>query len=175
MKKTFSTLLNIILGIIIVGFIGYKIYILPKFSDGDKVPGFTSTLINGQHFSLDDMEGRYVLLDFWGSWCGPCRVESPLLVALNQKFKKKKFKDAAGFDIISVAIETNEKRWKKAILADNLDWSYHIVQLDRFDGPIATQYGVKEIPTKYLLDKDGSVLMVNPSFTEIDAFLSSKI
>lgn len=175
MKKTFSTLVNILLGLAVVGFIGYKIYIMPKFGDGEKVPSFTTTLINGESFSLDDMTGQYVLLDFWGSWCGPCRQESPNLVKLHQKFYGIKFKDATGFDIVSVAIETNEKRWKKAIQNDNLNWPHHIVQLDRFDGPIATQYGVKEIPTKYLLGTDGSVLIVNPSFKELDAFFEEKL
>jgi len=174
MKKMLSRITNVLLGLAVIGFIGYKIYIMPKFSDGEKVPGFTTTLINGESFSLDDLNGRYVLLDFWGSWCGPCRVESPALVSLNQKFAKKKFSEASGFDIVSVAIETNENRWKSAINKDQLNWPYHIVQLDRFKGKIATQYGVKEIPTKYLLGTDGSVLMVNPSFGEITEFLEGK-
>ena len=175
MKKTFSIITNILLGLAVVGFIGYKIYIMPKFGDGEKVPSFTTTLINGESFSLSDVNGKYVLLDFWGSWCGPCRLESPDLVSLHQKFYGKTFSDADGFEIVSVAIETNEGRWKKAIKNDNLNWPYHIVQLDRFAGPIATQYGVKEIPTKYLLDTNGSVLMVNPSFSQLDAFLAGKI
>ncbi len=175
MKKTFSIITNVVLGLLILGFIGYKVYIMPKFGDGEKVPSFTTTLINGATFSLEDLNGQYVLLDFWGSWCGPCRQESPKLVNLHQKFYGKKFKEASGFDIVSVAIETNESRWKKAIQRDQLNWPYHIVQLDRFDGRIAKQYGVKEIPTKYLLDTDGSVLLVNPSFSELDAFLAGKM
>lgn len=175
MKITFSKVLNIILGLTIVGFIGYKVYILPKFSDGEKVPGFTTELINGDAFSLDDLQGNYVLLDFWGSWCGPCRVESPDLVALDKKYRGKTFTDGEGFHIVSVAIETNEKSWKKAIQSDNLNWPHHIVQLDRFSGAIAKQYGVKEIPTKYLLDTNGEVLMVNPSFGELGNYLAGKV
>jgi len=175
MKKTFSKISNVLLGLAVIGFIGYKIYKMPKFSDGEKVPSFTTTLINGDAFSLSELNGNYVLLDFWGSWCGPCRVESPDLVKLHKKFYGKKFIDADGFDIVSVAIETNEERWKNAIQKDYLNWPHHIVQLDRFEGPIATQYGVKEIPTKYLLDSDGAVLMVNPSFDELDTFFEDKI
>lgn len=170
MKKTFSIITNILFGLAITGFIGYKIYIMPKYGDGEKVPSFTTTLISGKSFSLEDIKGQYVLLDFWGSWCGPCRAESPDLVKLHQNYYGKNFKDANGFEIVSVAIETNESRWKNAIKKDQLNWPHHIVQLDRFDGPIAKQYGVKEIPTKYLLDTDGSVLMVNPSFSELDEF-----
>ena len=175
MKITFANITNILLVLAVIGFVGYKVYIMPKFSDGEKAPGFSSTLINGDKFSLDDLNGRYVLLDFWGSWCGPCRHESPDLVRLNREFMGKKFRDASGFDIVSVAIETNENRWKKAIQSDNLMWPYHIVQLDRFKGAIATQYGVKEIPTKYLLDTKGEILMVNPSFEELTSFLKGKI
>jgi len=175
MKKTFSIITNILIGLAIVGFVGYKVYILPKFGNGEKVPSFTTTLINGTSFSLEDMNEQYVLLDFWGSWCGPCRQENPALVKLYHKFHGKKFANASGFDIVSVAIETNEARWRKAIQRDNLNWPHHIIQLDRFDGPIATQYGVKEIPTKYLLDTDGAVLMVNPSFSELEAFLEGKM
>lgn len=174
MKKIFSKVINILLGLAVVGFFGYKVYIMPKFSDGEKVPGFTATLINGESFSLDDLNGQYVLLDFWGSWCGPCRKESPYLVKLHQDFYGKSFSDASGFEIVSVAVETNEKRWKNAIIKDGLQWPHHIVQLDRFAGTIASQYGVKEIPTKYLLDTEGAVLMVNPTFKEITAFLQGK-
>jgi len=175
MNKTISRIINVLLVLGLAAFVGYKIYILPKFDSGEKVPGFTAELIDGQPFSLDDLEGSYVLLDFWGSWCGPCRYENPSLVELHKKYNGKKFNDAKGFEIVSVAIETNEMRWKSAIKADKLNWPHHIVQLDRFDGAIATQYGVKEIPTKYLLDKSGSVLMVNPSFEEIKAFLDKKL
>ena len=175
MKKTISKIINVLLVLGLVAFVGYKIYILPKFDSGEKVPGFTAELIDGKSFSLDDLNGSYVLLDFWGSWCGPCRYESPALVHLHKNYSGKKYIDAKGFEIVSVAIETNEIRWKSAIKADKLDWPHHIVQLDRFNGEIATQYGVKEIPTKYLLDKSGSVLMVNPSFEEIKSFLNSKM
>lgn len=161
--------------VLAIGYGGWKLYKMPKFGEGEDVPSFSATMIDGSTFDMKSMKGQYVLLDFWGSWCGPCRVESPDLVKLYRKYKSKKFSDAKGFDIVSVAIETNEKRWKQAIQADNLNWKHHIVQLDRFKGPIAKQYGVNEIPTKYLLDKDGSVIMANPTFEEIHAFLDSKL
>ncbi len=170
----FSKSTGIVLSLVIIGFIGYKIYQLPKFSDGEMAPGFQAELINGDSFSLSDLSGSYILLDFWGSWCGPCRKESPDLVKLHNTFYGKSFTDAKGFEIVSVAIETNEKRWKKAIASDNLNWPHHIVQLDRFSGPIASEYGVKEIPTKYLLDTKGEILMVNPSFTKLHSFLNER-
>ena len=170
-----SHILNILFGLAILAFIGYKIYQLPKFSDGEIAPGFQAELIDGKPFALSDLQGSYVLLDFWGSWCGPCRIESPDLVKLHNDFSGESFSDAQGFEIVSVAIETNESRWKKAIEKDQLNWRHHIVQLDRFKGPIAKEYGVREIPTKYLLDTKGEILMVNPSFRELEEFFKKRL
>jgi len=170
-----SHILNIIIGLAVLAFVGYKIYQMPKFSDGEMAPGFQTELIDGKSFALSDLKGRYVLLYFWGSWCGPCRIESPSLVKLHNEFNEESFKDADGFEIVSVAIETDEDRWKKAIAKDQLNWRHHIVQLDRFKGPIAKEYGVREIPTKYLLDTKGEILMVNPSFTELTAFFNDRL
>ena len=170
----FSKVTNVLLVLAILGFIGYKVYQMPKFDDGEVAPGFQAQLINGDAFTLSDLNGSYVLLDFWGSWCGPCRKENPNLVNLHNAFNGKSFTDAKGFEIVSVAIETNEKRWKSAIQKDKLNWPHHIVQLDRFKGPIAKEYGVREIPTKYLLDTKGEILMVNPSFDKLTTFLQEK-
>ena len=159
---------------LIIGYAGYYIYKMPKFSDGESAPSFSSKLFDGSDFKLEDLNGQYVLLDFWGSWCGPCRRESPDLVTLYNDYHGKSFSDAKGFEILSVAIETKEANWRRAIIVDKLNWKYHIVQTDRFSGPIATQYGVKEIPTKYFLDTNGEILMVNPSFAEIREFLNEK-
>lgn len=175
MKLSSSNILNLLLGTAILGFIGYKVYQMPKFSDGEIAPGFQAELLDGKSFALSDLNGSYVLLDFWGSWCGPCRVESPDLVQLHTRYKEKTFVDAIGFEIVSVAIETNETRWKNAINKDGLNWPHHIVQLDRFKGPIAKEYGVREIPTKYLLDTKGKILMVNPSFKELHSFLNERL
>jgi len=76
--------------------------------------------------------------------------------------------------VVSVAIETNEKSWKRAIAKDGLKWKNHIAQLDRFNSPIALQYGVKEIPTKYLLGPKGNILSVNDSPDNIADFLNGK-
>ena len=169
-----SKITNILLALAIIGFIGYKIYQMPKFSDGEIAPGFQAELIDGNPFLLSDLNGSYVLLDFWGSWCGPCRKESPDLVKLHKAFNGQSFSDAKGFEIVSIAIETSEARWKKAIQSDQLNWPHHIVQLDRFSGAIATEYGVREIPTKYLLDTKGEILMVNPSFEKLHTFFNER-
>lgn len=153
-------------------FMVYKIYKMPRFAKGQTVTNFEAVLRDGSAFELSDLKGQYVLLDFWGSWCGPCRRESPQLVKLNETFAHKAYHHADGFTIVSVAIETNKKSWQKAIQIDKLDWKHHIVETDRFKSPIAQLYHVKEIPTKYLLDTNGNVIFVNPSFEQIRSFLA---
>lgn len=147
----------------------------PKFKSGDKAIVFNAKLKDGSQFSIKDLKGKYVLLDFWGSWCGPCRAENPNLIALNAKYNGKALTDASGFEIVSIGVERNEASWEKAIAQDGLTWKYHILQTDNFKSPIPMLYGVREIPTKYLLDTEGNVLFTNPSFTEISNFLSGKL
>ena len=175
MKKTISKILNVLIVLALLGFIGYQVYKMPKFGDGEQAPGFQAQLIDGKQFALSDLNDNYVLLDFWGSWCGPCRKENPYLVKLYDQFNGKTYSDAKGFEIVSVAIETNERRWKQAIAKDKLDWPYQIVQLERFKSPIASQYGVREIPTKYLLDTKGEILMVNPTMEELNTFFEERL
>ncbi len=170
-----SKVSNVLLAIVLIGFVAYKIYKLPKFSDGDDLESFSATLIDGSTLDSDDLKGSIVLLDFWGSWCGPCRKESPDLVSLHKDYHGKTFKSAKQFEIVSVAIETNEARWKAAIQKDQLHWKNHIVQLDRFSSPIAKQFGVKEIPTKYLINEAGTIIGVNQSFEEIRQYLDAQI
>lgn len=159
----------------VVGYGIYYIYKLPKFKQGHVAPDFTASLINGETFTLSALRGDYVLLDFWGSWCGPCRMENPELVKLYNEYQLNVSSSSPNFNIVSIAVETNEASWRNAIVNDGLIWDNHIYEKGRFKSPIVTSYGVKEIPTKYLIDPEGNILATNPSFEEIRNILTANL
>jgi len=155
--------------------VGQYLYKMPKFSEGEVATDFTIK----DNLKLSDLKGNYVLLDFWGSWCGPCIREFPKLKELYSKYNGKQFTDASNFEIVGIAVETNERRWRAALERFELVWPHQAMDqatsLRFFDSPIANSYGVKEVPTKYLIDPQGNIIGVNPPFQEIEKLLSSKM
>jgi len=116
---------------------------------------FEAITVNGTKINLSDFKGKVILLDFWASWCGPCRKENPNVVEAYNKYKKSKFQKGKGFEVLSVSLDRNETEWKKAIESDGLIWKQHI--LDK-NGQIARNYGVTSIPTGFLIDGDGKIV-----------------
>src|SRR5688572_3972742 len=129
--------------IVTVYFIAKRYYLKPRIENGVLAADFGGTLPNGKKFSLTQLQGNYVLLDFWGSWCKPCRETHPELIRLYKTFRKKDFKDSAGFEIVSYGVEKNVVHWKEAIVADSLPWKYHLTSQDLFNDPVIKAYNVK--------------------------------
>jgi thiol-disulfide isomerase/thioredoxin len=152
----------------LLALIVYK-YRTPRFRAGEQAPAFTTQLADGSQVALSDLKGKYVLLQFWGSWCGPCRQENPHLVELYQKYHPN------GFEIFSIGIERNPDAWQKAIQRDGMVWKYHSTDLQEFDGPIARLFNVRSIPTTFLINPEGSIMGVSLSPEEIDARLRAAL
>ncbi|MEM9822490.1 MAG: TlpA disulfide reductase family protein [Bacteroidota bacterium] len=159
--------------------VGKHFYMKPAYASGELAPAFSGQLPSGENFQLSDLKGKMVLLDFWGSWCGPCRQENPRLVQFYNKYQSAQYKDIDGFEVVNVAIEAKERSWQRAIEKDGLKWPFHILDLATslrfFDSPIAAQYGVKEVPTKFLLNPRGEIIGVNLSFAEMGQILDKHL
>ena len=107
---------------------------------------------DGKKLKLSSLKGKVVLIDFWASWCGPCRKENPNVVRVYNEYKNK------GFDIFSVSLDQNKEKWIEAIKADNLTWTNHVSDLQGWQSPAAALYGVKAIPKTFLIGKDGKII-----------------
>ena len=124
------------------------------FMIGGEAPDFTQNQPDGTPFSLSNLRGKVVLVDFWASWCGPCRRENPNVVKLYNRYKSQ------GFDILGVSLDKTQDRWVQAIEEDGLIW-HHISDLKGWANEVAKMYGVSSIPHTILLDKEGRILARN--------------
>lgn len=126
---------------------------LSRLDVGSKAPDFTAPTPDGQELALEDVLGEVTLVDFWASWCRPCRIENPNIVRVYEKYHDK------GFNVLGVSLDRPEKRaeWLQAIEDDNLTWP-QVSNLMFWQDPIARLYNIQAIPAAFLLDKDGTII-----------------
>jgi peroxiredoxin len=141
---------------------------LPKGAAGigEEVPDIISADVNGKTVSLSSLKGKVVLIDFWASWCGPCRGENPNVVAAYNSYKDK------GFTVFSVSLDTNKDQWQAAIAKDGLAWPNHVSDLKGWQSDAAKLYGVKGIPATFLIDQEGKLIATNLRGEELKAKLT---
>ena len=140
-------------------------YAQPKV--GEQVQEIALKNVNGEVEKLSDLRGKLVLIDFWASWCGPCRRSNKDLVKLYSKFKAK------GFEIYGISIDDSTEAWKKAIASDKITWK-QVNEPGGWETSLTNAWKIDEIPSSFLLDKEGKLIARDPSPGEIERYLKKK-
>ena len=128
---------------------------------GDKALEISAKTPDDQVLKLSSLKGKLVLIDFWASWCGPCRRENPNVVAVYNAYHDKKFKSGEGFEIFSVSLDNNKSAWTKAIEKDQLTWASHVCDYKGWYGEASRVYELESIPMNFLIDQDGIIIAKN--------------
>jgi thiol-disulfide isomerase/thioredoxin len=146
--------------------IGKPVTVAAATNVGNVAPDFTAPNPEGKSISLKQSLGKVTIVDFWASWCKPCRAENPNVVALYAKYHAK------GLNILSVSLDKEASAWKAAIAKDKLTWN-HVSNLKEFEDPIALQYGINAIPCIFVLDAKGVIIAKDLRGEELNAKIAS--
>jgi peroxiredoxin len=138
---------------------------LKPVSIGHAAPDFTIAGIDGKPVKLSDYKGKYVMLDFWASWCAPCRAENPNVV------KQYAIYHPQGLDILGISLDQDKSKWQQAIAADKLSWT-HASDLKNFEGPTENLYHIMAIPSNFIIDPKGIIVAKNVTGPDLEEFLN---
>ncbi len=141
-----------------------KIEILKKTNIGSTISNITMPNQFNKHIALDSIKGTYTLIDFWASWCPPCRTESNLLNNLHNNYS------ANGFEIYGISLDSNKERWLKALKTDNRTWT-NVSTVEGFNTAIAIEYGITSLPTNFLINAEGEIIASNLHGEDLKEFV----
>jgi thiol-disulfide isomerase/thioredoxin len=140
---------------------------------GNRAPLMTYPDPDGKMISLESLRGKMVLIDFWASWCPPCRRDSPLLVAAYEQYKDKKFREGDGFTIYSISCDQTKEAWVEAIRKDHLVWKNHVSDLKGWEAEATYLYKISAIPSNVLINGEGIIIAKNISAELLPSTLES--
>lgn len=165
---------SIILTVMIIVTAGFM-YKPDNIAIGTKAPELAYKNPNGEVMKLSDLKGKVVLIDFWASWCRPCRYENPHVVKAYEHYKDKKFINGKSFTVFSYSLDKNPGAWKAAIEQDKLTWEYHVSDLKGWGSEGAEKYSVSSIPSNFLIDGKGNILAKNLRGPALEAALEKYV
>ena len=155
------------LAALLVFFFARKVYFTPSVGKNQPAHDFTATRLDGRTFSLSDLRGNFVYLEFWGSWCAPCRTESASVNFLHEQFPD--------LQMVSVALERDSAAWRRGIAQLGKTWPHQVMDqtesLRFLNGPVSDLYGVNKVPTHILIDPEGRVVSADENLYEVQRIL----